>query len=114
MKSHYPYRHKRATPVIRYPQAVWHPLPQCPGCRYETYLRGPYGETLVLVGYRYGRCVYEGEAPALNWSDQDDDSAFYAEEELVAEFLEQVIQACRLNIRNTNNERGTYGYSYYY
>lgn len=114
MKAHHPYRRKRATPVIRYPQAVWHPLPRCPGCRYEIYLRGPYGETLVLVGYRYGRCVYEGEASALNWMGQDDDTAFYAEEELVAEFLEQVIQAYRLNIRNTNNERGTYGYGYYY
>jgi len=63
MKAHHRYRHKRATPVIRYPQAVWHPLPRCPGCRYATYLRGPYGETLVLVGYRYVRCIYEGETP---------------------------------------------------
>ena len=91
MKAHHHYRHKRATPVIRCPQAVWHPLPRCPGCRYETYLRGPYGETLVLVGYRYGRCVYEGEASALNWRDQDDDAAFYAEEDLVAEFIERVV-----------------------
>ena len=72
MKAHHRYRHKRATPVIRCPQAVWHPLPQCPGCRYE-------------------RCVYEGEASALNWQDQDDDAAFYAEEDLVAEFIERVV-----------------------
>lgn len=90
MESHYPYRHKRATPVIRYPQAVWHPLLRCPGCRYETYLRGSYGEMLVLAGYRYGRCVYEGEASALNWSALDDDTAFYAEEALLAEFEEMI------------------------
>ena len=50
---------------------------------------------LVLVGYRYGRCVYEGEASALNWLGQDDDTAFYAEEALLAEFIEQVVQPFR-------------------
>lgn len=91
MKLHPPFRYKVATQVIRYPQAVWHPLPQCLGCRYEMYRRGAFGETLVLVGYRYGRCVFEGEASALNWMGQDDDAAFYAEEDLVAEFIERVV-----------------------
>ena len=68
MKPHHPYRHKRATPVIRYPQVFWHPLPRYPGLRYLTYRRGNYGETLVLEGYRYGRCIYEGEAFTLNWA----------------------------------------------
>nr|DAI31415.1 MAG TPA: hypothetical protein [Inoviridae sp.] len=68
MKVHYLYRHKRATPVIRYPEAIWHLLPRCLGCRYETYRRGYNAETLVLEGYRYGRCIYEGEASTLNWA----------------------------------------------
>ena len=90
MKAHHPYRHKTATPVIRYQEANWHYLPQYPGCRYEIYRRGPYGEMLVLAGYCYGRCVYEGEASALNWSALDDDTAFYAEEALLAEFEEMI------------------------
>lgn len=91
MKVHLLYRHKKATPVIRYPQVVWHPLPRYPGYRYQTYRRGYYGEMLVLEGYRYSRCIYEGEASTLNWAGGEDDTAVYAEEALLAEFIERVV-----------------------
>lgn len=91
MKSHYPYRHQPATRVISYDDAIWHSMPRYPGFRYQTYRRRYNAETLVLKGYRYGRCIYEGEASTLNWAGEEDDTAVYAEEALLAEFIERVV-----------------------
>jgi hypothetical protein len=68
MKAHRPYRHQPATRVISYDNAIWHSMPRYPGFRYQTYRRGYNAEILVLEGYRYGRCIYEGEAFTLNWA----------------------------------------------
>lgn len=95
MKAHRPYRHQPATRVINYDNAIWHSMPRYPGFRYQTYRRGYYTETLVLEGYRYGRCIYEGEASTLNWAGHEDDTAVYAEEALLAEFIERAVQPFR-------------------